>query len=162
MDHSAALQRSLPNSNQHLWGWCGLNHCFHRSVLVPDDSNSQHPFIRAQYTYYQLWNYPTKRLWNQESMGWQGSLGWVLRERPEKQVSHRGRLPSPAGHTGRVLTASQKDGKVLNAGVFHKEWVRQLILPIQHTSNIKGVSYHLHVLAVPSAYEYPMLLTEME
>lgn len=51
-NHSAALQRPLPNSNQYLWGWPGLNRCFSRSVLLPENphaTKSQQPFVQAQY-----------------------------------------------------------------------------------------------------------------
>lgn len=74
--------------------------------------------MRAQYTYSQLCDYPAKRLWNQVSMVWQGSLGWVMRESPAKKVS-QGRATKPSW-AGGVLTAFQKEGKVLNAGIFLK------------------------------------------
>lgn len=40
--------------------------------------------------------------------------------------------------------------------------IRQLVLPILHSSNVKSVCYHPSIFVVTSAYEYAVLLTETE
>lgn len=69
---------------------------------------------------------------------WDGRTAWAeYKMTLDHSRSHSRRLLRPPEHKGIVLTQPQRDGKPLNPEVFREGGLRQLVLPVLHTSALE-------------------------